>query len=665
MNPMADIEEFDDIGFISLSSLLSIHQRQQETDSHDAAGDTESMSSEDWDADSNDESTTQNQLSRLTSKDRQLKKFLDYMTETFSREKSAPLRQAKRHARRRGNIKGKGASHVTASGLAMLHREPTVFFAKNGGVENADRELARNLTTWIRAIAATTKRPTIDNDTMWAKLLKYNKQRLDTYATQIESFSESEFSAAGPDGATLAKELHVLSVEYKMDGSLDILQRKIFVAYKLRYEPATATLAPHSRRLRISISFLGRLRSAYEAFKEAAIVFQKSFAKLTVVCLQAPTARLLSKSLVEKRIRELASEHAIPQPKKDEFQKTLGKAIEILAPCHAEIQLLLHFECSLPLDTDPFPYFGCSKKSCWLCHELLSRYKDKRTDTRGFYQTRRSHGRVYPLWRIPLAAYPQANPRVHFNLSASLQDIKTLMFERLLTIPRKQLPAVAESSANVTTNGGALKQRALAKSMVAESSRSPKRVESEIHILKEFLCSRMCMRIPATGKHPHLLSIKFYDCPSHYPGHEPQNFRIPDFSAFWDTSNFDRGFRQIEVKERNPAELNGECLFYWCRNDALPPNKYLVSLLGLQSLRIDEHFWYGDVFIVRFHKDDQFKFHCEDVPQACLDHMEWIHNSIYALWHSKALEDEIQTWQNFDVINEKIGADKEILLQRM
>ncbi|KAK0709374.1 hypothetical protein B0T26DRAFT_721313 [Lasiosphaeria miniovina] len=550
----------------------------------------------------------------------------------------------------------------------MLNKEPTVYVAKNGGVEDADKDLARSLTVWIRAIAVTTKRPTIENDAMWAKLLNYYKQRLDIYAAQIASSSELEVAAAfdgGSDGAALARELHGLSVKYEADESVAVLQDMVFAAYSLRHEPASATPAPSGRRLMNSVHFLGRLRSAYEAFKEAAIVFRTSFAKLNIVCIEAPPARLLSKSLVSKRVEALAREHEIPQPTKDELQKSLGKASELSTPCHAEMQLLIHLECSLGPSAKPFPYLGCSKKACWLCHELLSRYKDKRTDTKGFYQTRGSHGRVYPLWNITLAAYPQADHRIRLDLSASLRGIETLMFERLRTVSQDRLPAVAESSANVTVTGGALKRRALAKSRVAESTKNSKGAESQIPTLKDSVCSKTCMRIPANGEPPHLLSIKFYEHPGDLPGHEPVTFRIPDFGAFWNASNFDRAHRRVTVEAQPLAELNGEYLLYWCRSDALPPNECLMSLLGLQSLQADEHFWHGDVFITRYREDGEFEFHCEDVPRASLDNMEWIKTTIRAFWDRREPENEIRSWQKVDALNEKLSADKEIIYSKM
>jgi hypothetical protein len=91
-----------------------------------------------------------------------------------------------------------------------------------------------------------------------------------------------------------------------------------------------------------------------------------------------------------------------------------------------------------------------------------------------------------------------------------------------------------------------------------------------------------------------------------------------------------------------------------------------MSLLGIGTLGIDEHFWYGDVFITRFHEDDEtFEFHCEDVPRAYLAHNESIINIIRALWERKEPENEIRTWQHFNASDEKIKADKNILLGRM
>lgn len=337
------------------------------------------------------------------------------------------------------------------------------------------------------------------------KLVSYCKQRLEIYATQIESISQPDLAAAfaeGSDGVALARELHSLSAKFKADRSLETLQKMISVAYRLRYEPAPDSSSGAGKRASRIVCFLGRLRAAYETFKETAIQLQRWFSKLTVVCLQAPEAGPLPRNQYERRIEELAGKNGIPWPKKGRIANALGKGAAVLTPCHAEVQILMHFESCIP-----------------------------------------------PM---------------------------------------------------------------------AESSTKPERIESGVNILKDFICSRECLKIPATGESPHLVSIKFYGYPDDYHGREPSPFCIPHFSAYWGISNFDRAYRRITVTKQNPEALDGEYLFYWCRNTALSPNQNLMSLLGIEMLRIDEHFWYGDILITHFHEDDEtFEF----TVRTCLGHI--------------------------------------------
>jgi hypothetical protein len=347
----------------------------------------------------------------------------------------------------------------------------------------------------------------------------------------------------------------------------------ISIAYQLRYEPVPVTLPPQSRRVRNSVSFLGRLRSAYETFKETAIELRKTFKALTIYCLPPPTGRWLTRDQMNRRIQELVKAERSQQPKKRQLDNAWGTAAKILTPCHAEVQLLLHFECSISADAESFPYIGCSRKSCWLCYQFLTCYKDRRKNRKGYYQTRGSHSKVYPTWHVTLGANSLPGPRIQFSLSAALQDIQILMQQRLRNTPHTQRPQEAESSANLTIAGGALRQRALARMRVAESSTRPESTGSEVNTLKDFVCSKKCIRFPATGESPHHQIITFYNCPTDYPGPEAVTFRIPDFSTYWGEFNFDRAHRWIIVKQQDAAELNGDYLLYWCRSDELPPNK--------------------------------------------------------------------------------------------
>lgn len=60
---------------------------------------------------------------------------------------------------------------------------------------------------------------------------------------------------------------------------------------------------------------------------------------------------------------------------------------------HAEVQLLLHYDNS-DLFAPSIYYFGCSKKSCFLCEVLLRNYPRP-------IATRGRHGICYPQWGVP------------------------------------------------------------------------------------------------------------------------------------------------------------------------------------------------------------------------------------------------------------------------
>ncbi|ODM20588.1 hypothetical protein SI65_03641 [Aspergillus cristatus] len=320
---MNDTVMFNDLGFLSLSSLLSIYERQQEPESKATPIDEEGISSGDEELNDENDSIAPNELSIFSPKERQLTKFLDSISETFSRTKSIPLAQTPRYIKRRGNRKEQGASQASASGLIMLQQKPTVYIAKNEGTDDEDEKLAKLLTTWIRAIAATGKRPAIEKDAVWTRLLRYCRQRLDVYVTQIESFSVADLTAApaeGSNGAARARELHSLSAEYKTGKSSSPLRRMVSIAYESRYEPNSATLSPRSKKGGNLICFLGRLRSAYKTLKETVIQLQKSFVNLSIVCLPAPTSIRFTRGEVEERIHALAKKNRMPQPTKNQIQ---------------------------------------------------------------------------------------------------------------------------------------------------------------------------------------------------------------------------------------------------------------------------------------------------------------------------------------------------------
>jgi hypothetical protein len=220
------------------------------------------------------------------------------------------------------------------------------------------------------------------------------------------------------------------------------------------------------------------------------------------------------------------------------------------------------------------------------------------------------------------------------------------MLERIYT-RRTQLQAEGQSSANVTVKGGAIKRQALAKSRETESSLTSDRYIKKEGLIKETLIgSSRCIRFPAFGKSPHVLSIDLCDYFDERPSKEPSHLRIPDFAACWVKQHFDRARRRILIENQPLAELHGDYIVYWCRKAGLPRNQCMLSLVRIDSVPTHEYFWRGDVFMMRFCKaEGSFNFDYRDIPRTFLSHEDLDQNIVS---HSGMPESRKQ---KFDVIN--------------
>ena len=80
------------------------------------------------------------------------------------------------------------------------------------------------------------------------------------------------------------------------------------------------------------------------------------------------------------------------------IQERLCNIIETgkTARVHCEMQLLMHF---LRQETkDVVDYFGCSKKSCWLCWQIMLQNAK--------FSIKDTHRKLYPLWAFPFELSP-------------------------------------------------------------------------------------------------------------------------------------------------------------------------------------------------------------------------------------------------------------------
>lgn len=96
---------------------------------------------------------------------------------------------------------------------------------------------------------------------------------------------------------------------------------------------------------------------------------------------------------------------------KDKFKRDCARSFG----SHAEVQLFLHYKTNV-CPSPSIDYFGCSKKTCFLC-EVFLRATSQPISTRG------RHGICYPAWGVP---FSMSN-----EVAAALLELKRVLVSRI------------------------------------------------------------------------------------------------------------------------------------------------------------------------------------------------------------------------------------------
>ena len=127
-------------------------------------------------------------------------------------------------------------------------------------------------------------------------------------------------------------------------------------------------------------------------------------------------------------LSEVSSVKSIVNGKSFLLAKTVQQRMEDIvitardtAPVHCEMQLMMHF--LRPETPTCYDYFGCSKKSCWLCwHMMVQNQKFSMKDT---------HRKLYPRWAFSFDfSQPQSN--VAEGLRIAYYDMMSLVQDKVI-----------------------------------------------------------------------------------------------------------------------------------------------------------------------------------------------------------------------------------------
>jgi hypothetical protein len=158
-----------------------------------------------------------------------------------------------------------------------------------------------------------------------------------------------------------------------------------------------------SKSLWINICLFSRLRVAFQCFKDIALALP-SFTQVSITLVpyipvvMNPSQRSLDLdqtfSVLGLKPTHITTEAVLGkswtlEKTKREFVKRQKQKPNI----HAEVQMLMFFGVLKSSNSNRFPYFGCSKLSCFMCNHFLQFF--------GRVTTRGSHGRLFRPWTVP------------------------------------------------------------------------------------------------------------------------------------------------------------------------------------------------------------------------------------------------------------------------
>ena len=463
--------------------------------------------------------------------------------------------------------------------------------------------------------------------------------------------------------------LQCLCQKATTDPTIRQLSDIVNIAYILRYvwKDLRANVE-HMKALR-SINMLGRLRAVYECFKSLALTFEGiSTMEMKPVTLHQPVE--INVTLFRKYLQRLAREFRLPKGllKNNAAQKYTGASRLYI---HAEMQILVSLAKNADWHHRAHRYIGTSRKPCFLCNQILQNYNKLCVEgaRKPAFKARRSHGKVYPLWTLPQSeivpyvaslAMATATTQVYHQIQQHLQHEPVLQ------------AAIAESSAGVTDSvsisGGftAIKKQHLANQQTWSSSEMGEGSEEPITLGQEIKSVRVGL-LPADGSKPRLIPINFHALPEkgdrriRESGHDC----VPNFHDSWGVYQFDRRYRILTFENQAIKELEGDYRLYWNENHELPENENIKNLLGIKKVNAVRRFWYGDTFVVRFSEHPKtFAYDVHDVPTAIVQ-CRYLETVFQDMWENQFLEAELERDRYYGAHQEKIEADKEIILRRM
>ena len=288
-------------------------------------------------------------------------------------------------------------------------------------------------------------------------LLRYYRQRLLYHMNNFVEFTDAlaKRSVKSFNMSSKRKELiaecqslrrscnAVAKKGYTVERAKEISRRAFTLSRASEWEAALKAFcqAREGERILSQLRFLARIRAVHLSLMKC-IKTLPSFRKITIVPvfsdgvqskadLGIDSARLAAAGTLKEY--NVTPPAWIQEPKRIEAVRSEVKGQNLVV--HAEMQMVF-FLTAASLPSQPFPYLGISKKTCYLCNAFL--------DGLNTFATRGSHGKLYPFWTL-LRALDMSKDQI-FPLGMALKAVEQNLAELIGSEKRARLDCRPEST---------------------------------------------------------------------------------------------------------------------------------------------------------------------------------------------------------------------------
>ena len=411
--------------------------------------------------------------------------FLDRFADCFARSKLADARDHVSATAMVRNEKDKVITLYIAKNQSEKGYQPLASQEKLGDIANENEVYAKQLVNWFSKVASKDDILPVDLDAhseIFKTMCRFSSSRLEHYISTISESDvdllEKNVSLHLPsccDGWEMTKflinecKLYDMRSQLPRSGSerICLLTTYAYLAGQIRNYPGFRSLTEKTEtstsRHQIEnvaqvvkwINHLGRLLAAFTSFqrfcrdkKQSGFSFKHRLLRSEEDDLDG---HMYKKKLYswtgdlgltrERQFRRVMNGRTVLQDRSvealmNEVVETTGTKARV----HCEMQLLIHF--SKPGREKCLDYFGCSKKSCWLCWQMISQNHK--------YSMKNTHRKLYPRWAFPFDFSP-SQPGIAKGLRAAYNEMLTVIQDQIISPrPPSTLEPYPQTSARMT-----------------------------------------------------------------------------------------------------------------------------------------------------------------------------------------------------------------------